>query len=123
LFYASEAYTKKHPVTSDKPIILEAIKSIKYDTVFLQDGTGIGMGLANRCKPIKDSKSKKSKVIILLTDGVNNLDSLSPKYTSNIAKQYGIRVYTVELDQMEWLLSPTSFPPQGKLLFADEGRN
>ena len=67
--YASEAYTKT-PVTSDKAVILEAIKGIKYDQV-LQDGTGIGMGLATAVNRLKDSKAK-SKVIILLTDGVNN---------------------------------------------------
>ena len=65
--YASEAYTKT-PVTSDKAVVLEAIKSIKYDNV-LQDGTGIGMGLATAVNRLKDSQAK-SKVIILLTDGV-----------------------------------------------------
>ena len=67
--YASEAYTKT-PVTSDKAIIQQAIQSIKYDNV-LQDGTGIGMGLTTAVNRLKDSKAK-SRVIILLTDGVNN---------------------------------------------------
>lgn len=75
VLYASEAYTKT-PVTSDKAIILEAIKEIKYDNV-LQDGTGIGMGLATAVNRLKDSKAK-SRVIILLTDGVNNAGFIEP---------------------------------------------
>ena len=112
--YASEAYTKT-PVTSDKPIILEAIKSIKYDTV-LQDGTGIGMGLATAVNRLKDSKAK-SKVIILLTDGVNNAGFIEPETASNIAKQYGIRVYTVGIGSNGMAMSPYAISPQGKLLF------
>lgn len=98
--YASEAYTKT-PVTSDKAIILQAIESIKYDNV-LQDGTGIGMGLATAVNRLKDSKAK-SKVIILLTDGVNNAGFIEPETASDIAKQYGIKVYTVGIEPMEWL--------------------
>jgi len=112
--YASEAYTKT-PVTSDKPIILEAIKSIKYDNV-LQDGTGIGMGLATAVNRLKDSKAK-SKVIILLTDGVNNAGFIEPETASNIAKQYGIRVYTVGIGSNGMAMSPYAISPQGKLLF------
>jgi Ca-activated chloride channel family protein len=112
--YASEAYTKT-PVTSDKPIILEAIKSIKYDNV-LQDGTGIGMGLATAVNRLKDSKAK-SKVIILLTDGVNNAGFIEPETASNIAKQYGIRVYTVGIGSNGMAMSPYAISPQGKLMF------
>jgi Ca-activated chloride channel family protein len=112
--YASEAYTKT-PVTSDKPIILEAIKSIKYDNV-LQDGTGIGMGLATAVNRLKDSKAK-SKVIILLTDGVNNAGFIEPETASNIAKQYGIKVYTVGIGSNGMAMSPYAISPQGKLLF------
>jgi Ca-activated chloride channel homolog len=94
VLYASEAYTKT-PVTSDKAIILEAIKGIKYDTT-LQDGTGIGMGLATAVNRLKDSKAK-SRVIILLTDGVNNAGFIEPETAADIAKQYGIKVYTIGL--------------------------
>ena len=92
VLYASEAYTKT-PVTSDKAVVLEAIKSVKYDNV-LQDGTGIGMGLSTAVNRLKDSKAK-SKVIILLTDGVNNAGFIEPETAADIAKQYGIKVYTI----------------------------
>jgi Ca-activated chloride channel family protein len=88
--YASEAYTKT-PVTSDKAVIQEAIRSIKYDNI-LVDGTGIGMGLATAVNRLKDSKAK-SKVVILMTDGVNNAGFIEPDTASDIAQQYGIKVY------------------------------
>lgn len=112
--YASEAYTKT-PVTSDKAIILEAIKSIKYDNV-LQDGTGIGMGLATAVNRLKDSKAK-SKVIILLTDGVNNAGFIEPETASDIAKQYGIKVYTVGIGTNGMAMFPYAVAANGQFLF------
>jgi len=112
--YASEAYTKI-PVTSDKAIIQEAIKSIKYDTV-LQDGTGIGMGLATAVNRLKDSKAK-SKVIILLTDGVNNAGFIEPETASDIAKQYGIKVYTIGIGTNGMAEFPYAIAPNGQFLF------
>jgi Ca-activated chloride channel family protein len=112
--YASEAYTKT-PVTSDKAIILEAIKSIKYDQV-LQDGTGIGMGLATAVNRLKESKAK-SKVIILLTDGVNNAGFIEPETASDIAKQYGIKVYTIGIGTNGMASSPYALSPNGQLMF------
>ena len=114
VIYASEAYTKT-PVTSDKPIILEAIKTIKYDNV-LQDGTGIGMGLATAVNRLKDSKAK-SKVIILLTDGVNNAGFIEPETASDIAKQYGIKVYTIGIGTNGMAMSPYAIAPNGQFLF------
>jgi Ca-activated chloride channel family protein len=112
--YASEAYTKT-PVTSDKAVILEAIKSIKYDQV-LQDGTGIGMGLATAVNRLKDSKAK-SKVIILLTDGVNNAGFIEPETAADIAKQYGIKVYTIGVGTNGMAESPYALSPNGQILF------
>jgi Ca-activated chloride channel family protein len=112
--YASEAYTKT-PVTSDKAIVLEAIKSIKYDNV-LQDGTGIGMGLATAVNRLKDSKAK-SKVIILLTDGVNNAGFIEPETASDIAKQYGIKVYTIGIGTNGMAEFPYAIAPNGQFLF------
>jgi Ca-activated chloride channel family protein len=112
--YASEAYTKT-PVTSDKAIIQQAIESIKYDNV-LQDGTGIGMGLATAVNRLKDSKAK-SKVIILLTDGVNNAGFIEPETASNIAKQYGIKVYTVGIGTNGMAEFPYAIAPNGQFLF------
>lgn len=112
--YASEAYTKT-PVTSDKAIVLEAIKSIKYDNV-LQDGTGIGMGLATAVNRLKDSKAK-SKIIILLTDGVNNAGFIEPETASDIAKQYGIKVYTIGIGTNGMAEFPYAVAPNGQFLF------
>lgn len=112
--YASEAYTKA-PVTSDKAIIQEAIRSIKYDNV-LQDGTGIGMGLATAVNRLKDSKAK-SKVVILLTDGVNNAGFIEPETASDIAHQYGIKVYTIGIGTNGMAESPYAIGPNGQLLF------
>jgi Ca-activated chloride channel homolog len=112
--YASEAYTKT-PVTSDKAVVLDAIGSIKYDQV-LQDGTGIGMGLATAVNRLKDSKAK-SKVIILLTDGVNNAGFIEPETAADIAKQYGIKVYTIGLGTNGMAESPYALSPNGQILF------
>jgi Ca-activated chloride channel family protein len=112
--YASEAYTKT-PVTSDKGVVLEAIKSIKYDTV-LQDGTGIGMGLATAVNRLKDSKAK-SKVIILLTDGVNNAGFIEPETAADIAKQYGVKVYTIGIGTNGMAEFPYAIGPNGQFLF------
>ena len=112
--YASEAYTKT-PVTSDKAVVLDAIKSIKYDTV-LQDGTGIGMGLATAVNRLKDSKAK-SKIIILMTDGVNNAGFIEPETASTIAKEYGIKVYTIGVGTNGMAESPYALAPNGSLLF------
>ena len=112
--YASEAYTKS-PVTSDKAVIQQAIQSIKYDNV-LQDGTGIGMGLATAVNRLKDSKAK-SKVVILLTDGVNNAGFIEPETASDIARQYGIKVYTIGIGTNGMAESPYALGPNGQLLF------
>jgi Ca-activated chloride channel family protein len=112
--YASEAYTKT-PVTSDKAVILDAIGSIKYDTV-LQDGTGIGMGLATAVNRLKDSEAK-SKVVILMTDGVNNAGFIEPETASDIAKQYGIKVYTIGIGTNGMAMSPYAIGSNGQFLF------
>ena len=112
--YASEAYTKS-PVTSDKAIIQEAIRSIKYDNI-LVDGTGIGMGLATAVNRLKDSKAK-SKVVILMTDGVNNAGFIEPDTASDIARQYGIKVYTIGIGSNGMAESPYALGPNGQLIF------
>jgi Ca-activated chloride channel family protein len=112
--YAAEAYTKT-PVTSDKAIIQDAIRGIKYDNV-LQDGTGIGMGLTTAVNRLKDSKAK-SRVIILLTDGVNNAGFIEPETASQIAKEYGIKVYTIGIGTNGDALFPYAYAPNGGFLF------
>jgi len=82
----------------------------------LQDGTGIGMGLATAVNRLKDSKAK-SKVIILLTDGVNNNGFIEPETASDIAKQYGIKVYTIGIGTNGMAEFPYALTPNGQFLF------
>lgn len=112
--YAAEAYTKT-PVTSDKAVVLEALDGVKYDNV-LQDGTGIGVGLATAVNRLKDSKAK-SKVIILLTDGVNNSGFIDPRMASEIAKEFGIKVYTIGIGTNGMAEFPYAIAPNGQFLF------
>lgn len=80
------------PITSDHSVLLNLMDDIKSGV--LEDGTALGEGLATAIARIKDSKAK-SKVIILLTDGVNNSGSIAPLTAGEIAKTFGIRVYTI----------------------------
>jgi Ca-activated chloride channel family protein len=112
--YAAESYTKT-PVTSDKPMVLESIKSIKYDNV-IQDGTGIGMGLSTAVNRLKDSQAK-SKVIILLTDGVNNSGFIEPETASEIAKEFKIKVYTIGVGSTGMAESPYALDNNGNIMY------
>ncbi len=112
--YAAESYTKT-PVTSDKNIILNAIRDIKYDNV-LQDGTAIGMGLATAVNRLKESKAK-SKVIILMTDGENNAGFLEPRTAAEIAKEYGIKVYTIGIGTNGMAEMPYAYAPNGGFIY------
>ncbi len=94
--FAGEAYTQC-PMTMDHTALLNLLNGLDCDMVtggMLEDGTAIGMGVANAVSRLKDSKAK-SKVIILLTDGTNNRGDISPGMAADIAKSFGIRVYTV----------------------------
>ena len=94
--FAGEAYTQC-PMTTDHSVLLNLLSGIDCNMVIngkLEDGTAIGMGIANAVTRLKDSKAK-SKVIILLTDGTNNRGDISPNMAADIAKSFGIRVYTV----------------------------
>lgn len=91
--YAGESYTRT-PVTSDKAMVLQSLRTIEYDDSILADGTGIGVGLATAINRLKDSKAK-SRIVILLTDGVNNSGTIDPRMAADIAKEYGIKVYTI----------------------------
>lgn len=107
--YAGESYTKT-PITSDKAIVLRSLKDIKYNTI-IEGGTAIGMGLATSVNRLKDSKAK-SKVIILLTDGVNNSGFIDPKIASELAVEYGIKTYTIGLGTNGMALSPVAIDPR-----------
>jgi Ca-activated chloride channel homolog len=112
--YAAEAYTKT-PVTSDKAMVLQSIEDIKFDPV-LEDGTGIGMGLATAVNRLKESKAK-SKVVILMTDGVNNAGFLEPVMASEIAADLGVKVYTIGIGTNGNAMFPYAYAPNGELLF------
>lgn len=103
--YAGESYTKT-PITSDKSIVLRSLEEVKYNTI-IEGGTAIGMGLATSVNRLKDSKAK-SKVIILLTDGVNNSGQIDPKIASDLAVEFGIKVYTIGLGTNGMALSPVA---------------
>lgn len=107
--YAGESYTKT-PITSDKAIVLRSLKSIEYNNI-IEGGTAIGMGLATSVNRLKDSKAK-SKVIILLTDGVNNSGFIDPKIASELAIEYGIKTYTIGLGTNGMALSPVAIDPR-----------
>ncbi len=107
--YAGEAFTKT-PITSDKAIVLRSLKDIKYNTI-IEGGTAIGMGLATAVNRLKDSKAT-SKVIILLTDGVNNSGFIDPKIASELALEYEIKTYTIGLGTNGMALSPISIDPR-----------
>ena len=113
--YAGESYTRT-PVTSDKTIILQSLKTIEYDDSIIADGTGIGVGLATAINRIKDSKAK-SRIIILLTDGVNNSGTIDPRTVSEIAKEYGIKVYTIGIGTNGQAMFPVAKDANGKLVF------
>ncbi|MEC3906053.1 VWA domain-containing protein [Tamlana sp. 2201CG12-4] len=113
--YAGESYTKT-PITSDKGIVLRSLKSIKYNTI-IEGGTAIGMGLATSVNRLKDSKAS-SKVIILLTDGVNNTGFIDPKIASELAVEYGIKTYTIGLGTNGMALTPVAILPNGNFQYA-----
>lgn len=112
--YAGESYTKT-PLTSDKTIVLTALKSIEYNTI-IEGGTAIGMGLATAVNRLKESRAK-SKVIILLTDGVNNSGFIDPRTASELAVEFGIKVYTIGLGSNGLALSPVGMRPNGKFQY------
>lgn len=94
--FSGESFTQC-PLTTDHAVLINLFRNIKSGMI--EDGTAIGLGLANAVSRIKDSPAK-SKVIILLTDGVNNRGAIAPLTAAEIAKTFGIRVYTVGIGSM-----------------------
>ena len=114
--YAGESYTKT-PITSDKSIILRSLSEIEYNTI-IEGGTAIGMGLATSVNRIKDSKAR-SKVIILLTDGVNNTGFIDPLTAAELAIEFGIKIYTIGLGTNGMALSPVGIDSRGNFNYAN----
>jgi Ca-activated chloride channel family protein len=89
--FAGESFTQC-PITSNHAALINLLKNVEYGMI--EDGTAIGLGLANAVNRIKDSEAK-SKVIIVLTDGTNNRGDIAPITAAEIAQTFGIRVYTI----------------------------
>ncbi|WP_275315351.1 vWA domain-containing protein [Tenacibaculum bernardetii] len=112
--YAGESFTQT-PITSDKSIIKRTISEIKWGQ--LEGGTAIGMGLGSAVNRLKESKAK-SKVIILLTDGVNNAGFVDPKTATELAKGNDIKVYTIGIGTNGMADFPWAKDPRtGKISF------
>lgn len=113
VIFSGESFTQC-PLTSDHEVLKNLFSGIK--TGMIADGTAIGMGLATAVNRVKDSKAK-SKVVILLTDGVNNQGSVAPLTAADIAKAFGVRVYTIGLGSNGMALSPVAILPNGQYQF------
>lgn len=113
--YAGESYTKT-PITSDKRIVLSALKDVKENDI-LKSGTAIGMGLATAVNRLKDSKAD-SKVIILMTDGVNNSGFIDPKIATEMAEKYNMKTYTIGIGTNGMAMTPVAILPDGSYRYA-----
>lgn len=111
--FAGESFTQC-PLTVDHAVLLNLLKDMKCGLI--EDGTAIGMGIANAVTRLKDSKAK-SKVIILLTDGVNNKGDISPLTAAEIAKSFGIRVYTIGVGTNG--MAPYPYPVGGTVQYVN----
>ncbi len=100
--FSGEAYTQC-PLTIDHSVLKNLLSSVEPN--FLADGTAIGLGLATAVNRLRESKAA-GKVIILITDGENNVGSVSPLTAAEIAKEYGIRVYTIGVGSRGMAYSP-----------------
>lgn len=111
--YAGESYTQT-PITSDKSIVASSLRAIEYGQI--EDGTAIGMGLGSAINRLKNSKAK-SKVIILLTDGVNTAGFIDPKTATELAKELKIKVYTIAIGTNGMAPFPYAKDRRGNLMF------
>jgi len=116
VLYAGEAFTKV-PVTSDHAIILDELESINQSE--LEQGTAIGEGLSVAVSHLKNSKAK-SKIIILMTDGVNTIENaMPPQVGAQLAKSSGIKVYSIGIGTNGYALMPTATDIFGDLVFTE----
>lgn len=113
VIFAGESFTQC-PVTIDHTIVKNQLKAIKNGV--LEDGTAIGMGLATSVQRLKDSEAK-SKVVILMTDGVNNKGLIDPMTASDIAMQYNARVYTIGVGTNGKAMTPVAMTPDKQLIY------
>jgi len=113
--FAGESYTQC-PLTTDHEIVKSFLSDLQVGR--LQDGTAIGMGLASAVNRLKDSEAK-SKVVILLTDGVNNAGYIKPLTSAEIAKEFEVKVYTIGVGSMGIARSPVNRRSDGRYVFGN----
>jgi len=111
--FSGEAFTQC-PLTTDHRVVQEFLSSLKCG--ILEDGTAIGMGLATAVNRIKESEAE-SKVVILLTDGVNNAGYVKPITAAEIAREFGVKVYTIGVGSTGDALTPVSRRSDGRYIF------
>ncbi len=111
--YAGESYTKT-PITIDTDIVLKSLEEITYGD--LEDGTAIGMGLATAVNRLKESQAL-SKVIILLTDGMNNAGFIEPRTAADLAAEFGIKTYTIGLGTNGFASTPIARNWNGSFIY------
>ena len=117
--FAGEAYTQC-PLTTDHTVLMNLYNSVDCNMAMrgvIDDGTAIGDGIMNAILRLKESQAK-SKVIILLTDGVNNSGNISPQTAAEIAKKYGIRIYTIGIGRNG--MAPYPLPTGGTAMLPVE---
>jgi Ca-activated chloride channel family protein len=114
VIYAGESYTKT-PLTTDKGLVINAIQSMDFASS-IDDGTAIGMGIATAVNRLKESNAK-SKIIILLTDGVNNTGLIDPRTATEIAKEKGIKIYSIGIGTRGKAMSPAAMLPNGQIQY------
>ncbi len=106
VIFAGESFTQC-PLTTDHTVLLNLLNKIDFGLI--EDGTAIGLGLANAVNRLKDSESD-SRVVILLTDGTNNRGQIAPLTAADLARSYGIRVYTVGVGTKGMAPTPVQTP-------------
>jgi len=116
VIFAGQSFTQC-PLTFDHTAILTLLDKIQLGMV--QDGTAIGLGLGNAVNRLKDSEAR-SKIVILLTDGINNTGEIDPITAADLAKQYGIRVYTIGVGKEGIAYLPVNDPRFGTRLIKVE---
>lgn len=106
VIFAGESFTQC-PLTTDHSVLLNLLNEVQYGLI--EDGTAIGLGLANSVNRLKDSESQ-SRVVILLTDGTNNRGQIAPLTAADLARSYGIRVYTIGVGTKGMAPTPVQTP-------------
>jgi Ca-activated chloride channel family protein len=111
--YAGESYTLA-PITTDHRILLNSLNDLDYGKI--QDGTAIGMGLATAVNRLRSGQGE-GRVIILLTDGVNNSGSIDPITSADLAETYGLRTYTIGVGTNGTAPTPVGIDARGRLIY------